>query len=59
MKKKEIKVRVGFSEGYEKRYTEACLKVLEHRKAEKNLKGATKCMQKETDERSPRRLKLA
>lgn len=27
-KKEDIKVKVIFTEGYEKRYTEACLKVL-------------------------------
>lgn len=43
--KKQIKVRVEFSVGYEKRFTEACLKVLEHRKTEQQLKGVTACMQ--------------
>lgn len=32
--KKEIKVRVTFTEGYQKRFTEACLEVL--RRREKN-----------------------
>lgn len=31
MKSKEIKVRVEFSEGYEKRFTEACLQQLRKR----------------------------
>lgn len=31
--KKEIKVKVEFSEGYERRFTEACLDVLRKRKA--------------------------
>lgn len=31
MKTKEIKVRVEFSEGYEKRFTEACLQQLRKR----------------------------
>ncbi len=43
--KKQIKVRVEFSAGYEKRFTEACLKALERRKAEQQLKGVTTCMQ--------------
>lgn len=43
--KKEIKVEITFSAGYEERFTEACLKVLEHRKTERQLKGVTTCMQ--------------
>lgn len=43
--KQEIKVKVEFSEGYEKRFTEACLEVLKRREAMKELKGGTKCMQ--------------
>lgn len=31
MKKREIKVEVTFTEGYEKRYTEACLKQIANR----------------------------
>ena len=34
-KKKEIKVEVKFTPGYEKRFTKACLEVLEKRKEPK------------------------
>lgn len=45
--KKEIKVEITFSAGYEERFTRACLEALEHREAMENLKGATTtCMQK-------------
>lgn len=43
--KQEIKVKVTFSEGYEKRFTKACLEVLKRRETMKELKGGTKCMQ--------------
>ena len=33
--KKEIKVKVTFTEGYQKRYTQACLDVLEKRETKK------------------------
>lgn len=36
MKAEDIKVKVNFTEGYQKRFTEACLKQLEKR--EKSLK---------------------
>lgn len=38
--KKEVKLKVTFTEGYEQRFTQACLKQLENRKrAEDGLAG--------------------
>lgn len=41
MKKQEIKVAIEFTEGYEKRYTEACLKQLRKRKKQEASKNET------------------
>lgn len=36
--KKEIKVQVTYSEGYQKRFTEACLKVIKKRELKESEK---------------------
>lgn len=36
--KKEIKVQVTYSEGYQKRFTEACLKVIKKREQKESEK---------------------
>lgn len=38
--KKEIKVKVTFTEGYEKRFTQACLDVLKRREKSENTRCA-------------------
>lgn len=40
-----IRMEVKLTDGYQQRFTEACLKALERRKAERQLKGVTTCMQ--------------
>jgi len=40
--KKEVKVEVTYTPGYEKRYTEACLAVLKRRKAKQEEEKSKK-----------------
>mgnify|MGYP001042155144 CR=1 FL=1 len=37
MKQKDVKVKVEYTEGYEKRFTEACLKILKRREKQQEL----------------------
>ena len=40
--KKEIKVKVQLTEGFQERYTEACLKQLKKRETKKEAEGGSK-----------------
>ena len=42
MKNKEIKVKVTFTEGYEERFTKACLEVLLKREEKKKIEELAK-----------------